>query len=1037
MSESGRCAGCGAEALPEVSSNGLCPTCLLKLGLSDHTRRGDGDPTNTAPGGATPGPRRMIAHGQQFGPYRVERLLGRGGMGEVYEAVDETGRRLALKVLTHGIDEPDDRTRFLREGRLAASVSHPHTVYIYGTDEVEGVPVIAMELAPGGSLKDRVRNEGPLAPAAAVDAILEVISGLEAAAAAGVLHRDVKPSNCFVDSEGRVKVGDFGLSISTLAKADRDLTLTGAFLGTPAFASPEQLRSDDLDVRSDIYSVGATLYYLLTGRPPFEEENILRLASLIAQEPPPALGELRPDSPAGLAAVVMRCLAKQPGDRFKGYSALAKALEAFGSSAPRPASVGSRLAAGLVDWFVLGMLLAPVAVCLEWILIQWPANLSVGALHFGYTLVGVAYFTAMEGCLGRSVGKALLGLRVRAVDRSAPGLARALVRGTLFVLAMRVPSVFGAPEGIAPAHPPLSFDLGVSGAGLTLGFNVSGYWYAGLVILFVTMRRRNGFSGLHDLLTRTRVVVGSTEETPKVAPSTADALSGTAPIGRIGPYQVVEHLNDRLLRGYDGRLRREVWLRLHPSGTPALPPRRRDLSRPGRLHWLTGKRAADGCWDAYEAVEGSSLVALLATPQPWSRVRHWLYDLAAELGAGLDDQTVPDLSLDRVWITRDGRAKLLDWRAPGAEGGESEPAQVVVPAAVDQRAAQEFLGDVASSALLGRFVRGERGVASPASPLPLSARGFLEQLSAGACHSLGRVVQVLGSLTAGPAEVGRTTRWTHLAICGALPALAWIYFVPGFFQRFEWQAQHPERADLATCVDELQSLKQYDGAAPPPEELERIGLGDVEIDRIKHALEIHVAQRLRAARVDPSSWDEPFMRREWRAIAAAALAARPSPSVEEIDDASRIVSRFLENRRESAPSALFSLGLSAVGIPLTSLTFLAALGVLSAALFRGGLLFRLLGVGVVDGSGRETSSVRASVRAMIAWSPFVILDIPVFLVLRAMEHSGAFSRGPWLSVPWLVFVVLPAAVLATVAWSARNPRRGLQDRLAGTHLVPR
>jgi hypothetical protein len=134
---------------------------------------------------------------------------------------------------------------------------------------------------------------------------------------------------------------------------------------------------------------------------------------------------------------------------------------------------------------------------------------------------------------------------------------------------------------------------------------------------------------------------------------------------------------------------------------------------------------------------------------------------------------------------------------------------------------------------------------------------------------------------------------------------------------------------------------------------------------------------------------------------------------------------------------LFLLGLSAVGFPLISLTFLAALGVPSAALFRGGLLFRLLGVGVVDASGRETSRARASLRAMIAWSPFVILDIPVFLVLKTMEHSGAFPRVPWLPVPALVFIGLPAAVLATVAWSAGDPRRGLQDRLAGTHLVPR
>ena len=142
--------------------------------------------------------------GQEFGTYRVERLLGKGGMGEVYEAEDlESGRHVALKVLTHGLGDPGDRTRFLREGRLAASINHPHTVYVYGTDEIEGLPVITMELASGGTLKDRVKEKGPMPPTEAVDAILQVIAGLEAARAAGVLHRDVKPSNCFVDSEGR------------------------------------------------------------------------------------------------------------------------------------------------------------------------------------------------------------------------------------------------------------------------------------------------------------------------------------------------------------------------------------------------------------------------------------------------------------------------------------------------------------------------------------------------------------------------------------------------------------------------------------------------------------------------------------------------------------------------------------------------------------------------------------------------------------------------------------------------------------------
>ena len=116
------------------------------------------------------------------------------------------------------LQHADDRARFLREGQLAASISHPHTVYIFGSEEIAGMPVISMELLPGGTLKDRVAAHGPLPPAEAVAAVLDIIGGLDAAQAAGILHRDIKPSNCFIDSDGSVKVGDFGLSISTLAR---------------------------------------------------------------------------------------------------------------------------------------------------------------------------------------------------------------------------------------------------------------------------------------------------------------------------------------------------------------------------------------------------------------------------------------------------------------------------------------------------------------------------------------------------------------------------------------------------------------------------------------------------------------------------------------------------------------------------------------------------------------------------------------------------------------------------------------------------
>src|SRR5262245_61646802 len=207
-----RCPRCG-KALPQDSAEGLCAACLLAIGAETIT-------ATTLGGLATAGSDapRLVA-GQTLGPYRISRLLGRGGMGEVYESEHvESGRRIALKVLRDRLQSADQRGRFLREGQLAAAISHPHSVYIFGSEEISGTPVISMELLPGGTLKDRVAAHGPMRPTEAVSAILDIIAGLDAAHAGGVLHRDIKPSNCFLDNEGTVKVGDFGLSISTLAR---------------------------------------------------------------------------------------------------------------------------------------------------------------------------------------------------------------------------------------------------------------------------------------------------------------------------------------------------------------------------------------------------------------------------------------------------------------------------------------------------------------------------------------------------------------------------------------------------------------------------------------------------------------------------------------------------------------------------------------------------------------------------------------------------------------------------------------------------
>ena len=557
MTDVAQCVRCGAEVPDGLSAAGICPACLLKLGLPSDP---DEAPTVTGPVGAPTTDRHIesrLTPGQTFGPYRIEHLLGKGGMGEVYEAEElDSGRRIALKLLTHGLDEAN-RDRFLREGRLAASVTHPNTVYIFGTDEIEGIPVIAMELAAGGTLKDKVKAEGPLPAAEAVDVILQVIAGLEAAADAGVLHRDIKPSNCFVDRDGTVKVGDFGLSISTLARADTEtqLTTTGSVLGTPAFASPEQLRGDELDIRSDIYAVGATLYYLLTGRAPFEEANLLRLVSMVAQEPPPSPRALRKGIPKGLAALVLRCLNKRPRDRVGTYEALTAALEPYGSSAPSPTTLGPRFVAGVFDYSTFPLLVGTASLFLE----------RLVALAAFFALL-VLYFAISESVWGATIGKRLCGLRVVGAEKQPPGFLRALLRAGVFVLGILLVPIMEV-LFVTPAEQLQPETLSAQ----IVDFSPSIL----LALWFSTARRKNGFAGIHELMTATRVVSRSSLPHRPAAFSLAPEERQRPPTQRrVGPYHVLEgpDLNESdLVIGYDDKLRRSVWIRRAPAGSAAVP----------------------------------------------------------------------------------------------------------------------------------------------------------------------------------------------------------------------------------------------------------------------------------------------------------------------------------------------------------------------------------------------------------------------------------------------------------------------------------
>jgi serine/threonine protein kinase len=272
---------------------------------------------------------------REFGQYKLKRLLGAGGMGEVYLAEHQLLKRpCAIKLIRAGkADDPKALARFEREVQAIAALSHWNTVEIFDYGRTDaGTFYYVMEYLPGMSLGDLVDRFGPLPPERAVFLLEQVCDALREAHAVGLVHRDVKPGNIFAAKRGGVfdvaKLLDFGLvKTSFVEDSSIHLTQEGAIAGSPLFMAPEQAIGDgEPDARSDLYSLGCVAFYLLTGRVPFEGDKPLKVMMAHANQLPPSLREVNPEVPADVEEVVMKCLAKNPAERYPDAASLAEAL---------------------------------------------------------------------------------------------------------------------------------------------------------------------------------------------------------------------------------------------------------------------------------------------------------------------------------------------------------------------------------------------------------------------------------------------------------------------------------------------------------------------------------------------------------------------------------------------------------------------------------------------------------------------------------------------------------------------------------------
>lgn len=409
--------------------------------------------------------------GSHVADYRLQEILGQGGMGMVYDACSASGEAVAVKLLRPGLrDRPDFVSRFQREARAASRLDHPNIVRVldYGFDE-SGVPYLVMERLEGSDLLAVIRQRN-LGEKEAVEWMLQTASGLQAATEQSITHRDIKPTNLFLTTRGQIKIADFGLAKA--ADTESHLTITGEVLGTPHYMSPEQGQGARVDFRSDLYSLGATFYHLLAGAPPFTADTPVAVIMKHLREEPVPLRRLRPELTPAFESIIHRLLQKAPNQRYRSYADLIADLRRIergeaprhGAAPPvrriqdgrttyllpeeqptqlllRKAGTLRRAIAFLVDVAMIELVVrAGLWLAIQVLLLTaapgdalrlHPAALHRPAVGILTLAFAIFYFLAADSTGGRSFGKNRMRLRICRKNGKDLGPARAFLRTLL------------------------------------------------------------------------------------------------------------------------------------------------------------------------------------------------------------------------------------------------------------------------------------------------------------------------------------------------------------------------------------------------------------------------------------------------------------------------------------------------------------------------------------------------------------------------------------------------------------------------------
>ena len=608
-------------------------------------------------------------------------------------------------------------------------------------------------------------------------------------------------------------------------------------------------------------------------------------------------------------------------------------------------------------------------------------------------VIMLLYFSLFESIWCATPGKALCGLAVVGANgqRASPTLVMA--RAAAYVMGLLLIPFISTRE---PSG--LEQTLGGSLAFLT----VQAFALLPLAILFSTARRHNGFAGLHDLGTRTRVV-----ERRVRAARTGLTTSAGPPrhviVGQAGPYEVlpdaVRGMADGWRWGFDPRLRRTVWLRFSDPGTPPVVPARRAVGRSTRLRWLAGRRLDNEAWDAYEVAEGVPLAEATRDRHEWTDVRWWLLDLARECAAMTTADRAPR-SPQRVWALASGGVKWLD-----------DPVADAVAPGDTVATDQELLIAIAQTALGGEL---EPVTASSVSrhPLPLGACRFLERLAGPPGRDMGGMVRELEALTKQRAVLTRAWRGVPIAICALVPAFAlsaaMVVTTTKDVDRSRvpiddraagallWQLALADRAWIAISMDERESIER--------------------------ALATRYRDELSEGRLfTPRNMDYLDLDEYHKAIASDVLRRYPQPLPDRQDQVDTRAAAIIRRATGQDPVRPWYEPILSGAFQMYFAVAVLAM-VVNFAFPRG--LIRMMGLELVTADGRPASRLRVIARTTITWSP--VLMVP-FVIPFAPRIPQSLTGTPW----WMLGMIAGAVIVVI------TPARGVQDRIAGTWVVPR